>query len=111
MPDSIVSRLFALAAKDPRKVAVHLLRGDSKGGFRDEAITLGDWTLGAASCAAAIEQRGLRRGDRVLLCLPTGRTFLDAFLGAQSLGVAPVPLPSLEGFRRPPAFVNRWSSV
>ncbi|TMA28153.1 MAG: fatty acyl-AMP ligase [Deltaproteobacteria bacterium] len=108
MADSIAS-LFR--AGDPGRVAVHFLRSQSKGGFRDEQITLGDWVRGADACAAALEARGLRRGQRVLLCLPTGRAFLDAFLGAISIGVVPVPLPSLEGFARPAAFVNRLTSV
>jgi acyl-CoA synthetase (AMP-forming)/AMP-acid ligase II len=54
---------------------------------------------------------GLRRGDRVLLCVPTGRAFLDGFLGASLIGAVPVPLPSLDGFARPTAFVNRLASV
>jgi acyl-CoA synthetase (AMP-forming)/AMP-acid ligase II len=108
MAESIAARL---RAGDPARVAVHFLHSHSRGGFRDETLTLGDWVRGADACAAALEARGLRRGDRVLLCLPTGRAFLEAFLGALSIGVVPVPLPSLEGFARPAAFVNRLASV
>ena len=108
MADSIALRL---RAGDPGRIALHLLRSRSKGGFHDEALALGDWIRGADACAAAMQEHGMRRGDRVLLCLPTGRAFLEAFLGALSIGVVPVPLPSLEGFARPAAFVNRLSSV
>ena len=111
MPDSITARLLALAAREPSKVAVHLLRSVARGPFRDEPVTLGDWVQGAGTCAAALRGIGLQRGDRVLLCVPTGRTFLEGFLGASMIGAVPVPLPSLEGFARPAAFVNRLNSV
>ena len=111
MPESIASRLIALGEKEPARPAVHILRGDAKGKFRDETVTFGEWLLGARRSAASLRRHGLRKADRVLLCLPTGRAFLDAFLGAQLAGVVPVPLPSLEGFLRPAAFVNRLSSV
>ena len=111
MPDSIAARLLARAANEPSRPAVHLLRSVSKGAFRDEEVTLGDWVQGAGTCAAALVGMGLRRGDRVLLCVPTGRAFLEGFLGASMIGAVPVPLPSLEGFARPSAFVHRLNSV
>ena len=111
MHESITTRLVARAKREPDRVAVHILRSAARGSFRDEPITLGDWLHGAGTCAAALEASGLRRGDRVLLCVPTGRSFLDGFLGASLIGAVPVPLPSLEGFARPAAFVNRLASV
>src|SRR5216684_576144 len=108
MGDSIVSRLLAL---DPSRPAVHLVRGHGKGGFRDEILTVGDWLRGARASAAILQSHGVRRGDRVLLCVPTGRSFLEKFLGALWIGAVPVPLPSLEGFARPAAFVARLASV
>src|SRR5438045_6285879 len=111
MADSVASRILDFASRDPGRVALHVLRSDSKGVFRDDSLTFGAWVEGALACAAALRERGLRRGDRVLLCMPTGRAFVEAFLGAQLIGVVPVPLPSLEGFARPAAFVNRLSSV
>ena len=111
MSDPIATRVLALAAKEPERVAVHLLHSASRGSFRDEPVTFAEWVRGAGTCAAALARSGLGRGDRVLLCLPTGRAFLDAFLGASALGAVPVPLPSLEGFARPAAFVNRLTSV
>lgn len=111
MSEPIATRLLALAAKEPERVAVHLLHSASRGSFRDDPVTFAEWLRGAGTCAAALARNGLSRGDRVLLCLPTGRAFLDAFLGASALGAVPVPLPSLEGFARPAAFVNRLTSV
>ncbi len=112
MPDSsITARLLARAKREPDRVAVHILRSAARGAFRDEPITFGEWVHGAGTCAAALAASGLRRGDRVLLCVPTGRSFLEGFLGASLIGAVPVPLPSLEGFARPAAFVNRLASV
>jgi acyl-CoA synthetase (AMP-forming)/AMP-acid ligase II len=111
MPDPITARILARAARDPGRVAVHLLKSAARGTFRDELVTLGEWVRGAATCAAALERSGIRRGNRVLLCVPTGRAFLDSFLGACTIGAVPVPLPSLDGFARPAAFVNRLTSV
>src|SRR5438874_7330108 len=111
MADSIAGRLLASAAREPDRIGIHLLRTDSRGAIRDEILTMRDWAAGAARFAAALHARGLKRGDRVLLCMPTGRAFLEAFLGTQSIGLVPVPLPSLEGFGRPAAFVNRLRSV
>src|SRR6267378_168341 len=111
MPDSITARLLARATREPDRAAVHLLGSTARGRFRDEPVTLGEWSRGAGNCAAALVASGLRRGDRVLLCVPTGRAFLDGFLGASLIGAVPVPLPSLDGFARPTAFVNRLASV
>ena len=111
MPDSITARLLARATREPDRTAVHLLGSAARGKFRDEPVTLGEWSRGAGNCAAALVASGLRRGDRVLLCVPTGRAFLDGFLGASLIGAVPVPLPSLDGFARPTAFVNRLASV
>ena len=111
MPDSITARLLARATREPDRPAVHLLGSVARGRFRDEPVTLGEWSRGAGNCAAALVASGLRRGDRVLLCVPTGRAFLDGFLGASLIGAVPVPLPSLDGFARPTAFVNRLASV
>jgi fatty-acyl-CoA synthase len=111
MAESITARLLARAAREPDAVAVHLLRSAAHRTFRDEQVTMGEWMHGARNCAGALHRSGLRRGDRVLLCVPTGRAFLDGFLGASLIGAVPVPLPSLEGFARPAAFVNRLTSV
>src|SRR5438105_15342249 len=111
MRDSITARLLDRAAREPDRVAVHLLRSAARSSFRDEPVTMREWIHGAGTCAAALARSGLRRGDRVLLCVPTGRAFLEGFLGACMIGAVPVPLPSLDGFARPTAFVTRLTSV
>jgi len=111
MLEPITARLLSRARREPDRVVVHLLRSAARGVFRDEPVTLGEWVRGAGTCAAALAASGLGRGDRVLLCVRTGRSFLEGFLGASIIGAVPVPLPSLEGFARPAAFVNRLTSV
>src|SRR5256714_4121150 len=111
MRDSIPARLLDQAAREPDRVAVHLLRSAARGSCREARVEMGEWIRGAGTCAAALARSGLRGGDRVLLCGPTGRAFLEGFLGACMIGAVPVPLPSLDGFARPTAFVNRLASV
>ena len=46
----------------------------------------------AKRAAYALRKRGVEKGDRVLLVLPTGPSFLAAFYGCQVLGAIPVPV-------------------
>jgi acyl-CoA synthetase (AMP-forming)/AMP-acid ligase II len=48
---------------------------------------------GAQGAARGLRARGVRRGDRLALLLPTGDDFLHAFFGALVAGAVPVPLP------------------
>lgn len=52
----------------------------------------------AARSAAALAEHGVRKGDRVLLCLPTSWQFVTAFFGAQLLGAAPTAIAVPTGF-------------
>lgn len=46
----------------------------------------------ARRAAAHLQSRGVSRGDRVLLVLPTSPSFLAAYYGCQVLGAIPVPV-------------------
>ena len=46
----------------------------------------------ARRAAWALADRGIERGDRVAMVLPTGESFMDAFFGALLAGAVPVPL-------------------
>jgi len=46
-------------------------------------------------CANALRERGVARGERVLLCLDDGIDFPVCFLGAMRAGAVPVPLNTL----------------
>jgi len=49
----------------------------------------GAWRIGAA-----LRQRGIQRGDRVAVLLPTSAMFVQALLGSMLAGAIPVPLAS-----------------
>lgn len=61
---------------------------------QDECVTLSfaDALDLALRAAAHLRARGVGHGDRVLLVLPTGPSFLAAFYGCQVLGAIPVPV-------------------
>src|SRR6201990_3318834 len=46
----------------------------------------------ALSIAADLTNRGVRKGDRVALVLPTSPDFVECFFGALYAGAIPVPL-------------------
>lgn len=58
---------------------------------REEVVSYRDLATGARRVAAAFQARGIRPGDRVMLGLPTGRDFIEAFFALQALGAAAVP--------------------
>ena len=64
-----------------------------------EARTYGDLYARARAVGAALQQRGLA-GERVLLLLPAGCAFLDAFLGVLYAGAVAVPAPPPDGARQ-----------
>lgn len=66
---------------------IHLL-GD---GDHETPISFAALYDGARRAAAALQARGVRRGDRVLLVLPTGREFLEVLFGTLLAGAVVVP--------------------
>jgi fatty-acyl-CoA synthase len=48
---------------------------------------------GAARWASLLASRGVKRGDRVPILMPTSPSFVEALLGAMLAGAIPVPLP------------------
>ncbi|MCA9715140.1 MAG: AMP-binding protein, partial [Myxococcales bacterium] len=57
-----------------------------------EFVAYGELLLRARRVAAALQERGLRKGDRVGLILPDSAQFVDAIYGAMMAGVIPVPV-------------------
>jgi acyl-CoA synthetase (AMP-forming)/AMP-acid ligase II/acyl carrier protein len=98
--------LARLAMREPARGVRLLSVGDDHppGVVPDEAdgsIEL-DWHglhVVASRAAACLDRRGVRAGDRVLLVLRTGTSFVAAFLGCQLVGAVPV------------AVVPPWSSA
>ncbi len=83
------ARVRLRAAEDgDRPFVTFLADGD-----RDaRVLTYGALEARALAVAGALARRGLVPGDRVLLMLPTGLDFVEAFVGASLAGMAPVPV-------------------
>ncbi len=59
---------------------------------RGRALPFSELLVRARRAAGALRARGVRRGDRVAIVLPTCPEFMDAFFGAIFAGAVPVPL-------------------
>jgi acyl-CoA synthetase (AMP-forming)/AMP-acid ligase II len=57
-----------------------------------EPITWSRLRYGAASRAARLVEAGVKRGDRVIVMVPTGPGFFDAFFGTLMVSATPVPV-------------------
>ena len=57
-----------------------------------EAITWSRLRSGAASRAARLVEAGVKPGDRVIVMVPTGPGFFDAFFGTLLVSATPVPV-------------------
>jgi len=57
-----------------------------------ESISYGTLWEEARRCAAALQQRGLERGDTIAIMLPTGAAYFYTFFGALLAGGVPVSL-------------------
>jgi 1-acyl-sn-glycerol-3-phosphate acyltransferase len=66
-----------------------------------EALSYAALAVESRALAAALQARGLERGQSVAIMLPTGRAFFRAFMGTLLAGGVPVPI-------YPPA---RWSQI
>lgn len=77
----------ALDATEGR-AAVRLVGPDE----REQVVPWPEVRTRARRFAAGLAREGVRPHDRVVLVLPTGLDFLDAFFGALVLGAVPVPV-------------------
>ncbi len=72
----------------PDRIHVYLREDDG----REIPITYGGLLVEASAVAAGLRERGIQRGDRVALVLPTGLDFLRTFQGILLAGAVPVPI-------------------
>lgn len=84
---NLVEMLATPARLYPDLTEIHLCHH----GGDPESITWGELWRAACACAARLLGAGLRRGDRVLLLLPTSRAFFENFFGCVLAGMIPVP--------------------
>jgi fatty-acyl-CoA synthase len=85
---TVVDAFAASLCGAPEKTAVHLVDGDIV-----EALSYETLYRDAARTAAGLTARGLARGDRVIVALPTSRAFFAVYFGALFSGVIPVVVP------------------
>jgi fatty-acyl-CoA synthase len=86
-PTSIPAALCEAAAQgDPRR-GFTFVDEQSETFYSFEQVA-----VHAARYAAAMQRRGLRRGDRVALALPDSAEFVFSLLGAMHAGLVPVPM-------------------
>jgi 1-acyl-sn-glycerol-3-phosphate acyltransferase len=74
-------------------------------------VTYGALWDGAMRIASALTARGVRRGDRVALMLPTGFDFLQSFMGILAAGAAAVPLYPPARLDRMAEYLKRQSRI
>ncbi len=70
----------------------HLIFYQDEGEGEGASLTFGELFAGAERVAADLVQRGIGRGDRVALMLPTSRDFFLTFAGTLLAGATPVPI-------------------
>jgi 1-acyl-sn-glycerol-3-phosphate acyltransferase len=80
--------LWERADRDPGRPHTFLREEDGS----EHTISYGRLRTEAAAVAGALRDRGVRRGDRVALMLPTGLDFLRSFQGILLARAIPVPI-------------------
>ncbi len=74
-------------------------------------LSAGELLARARRWAALFVRHGVRRGDRVVLLLPTGEAFATALLGAALCGAAPVPLATPMTFGSAAPFLRNLTAI
>jgi fatty-acyl-CoA synthase len=85
--ENLIEMLEGAATHDPRRGLTLI---DARGG--QEFRTYGQILEGTLRMAAALQSRGIKAGDRVLLAQPTSFDFLTSLFGVVALAAVPVPL-------------------
>ncbi len=90
--DELLHEVFAATASSfPQNVAVRLATLDPESSRRSE-LTYAGLRCRAAQFARYLISRGVRRGDRVVICLPRGLDAYMSLLGVLEAGAAYVPV-------------------
>ena len=102
--DSLVAA-FESAARDRAPfVTLHGARGPVVRPIRDALVSAWRWR-------AALRARGVARGDRVPLLMPTGHAVGEAMLGTMLLGAIPVPLATPMTFGNVDRYLRNLAAV
>jgi acyl-CoA synthetase (AMP-forming)/AMP-acid ligase II len=76
-----------------------------------DALTVATFLAHVRSAAAWLTRQGIRRGDRVVLSLPTSRAFVVGYFAVQWLGAIPVPVPEPSLLFKRQAYCDRMVGV
>ncbi len=87
---SILQRVLHHEQNRPDWVFCSFLDHEAKIG---DAMTVAAFLMNVRSAAAWLRRQGVRRGNRVVLSLPTSRAFVVGYFAVQWLGAIPVPAP------------------
>jgi len=109
--EAVLYRLHRWSGHEPSRVRLYRVDCRGRGEMATTPSTGPELLRAAGRAAAALRERGVRAGDRVVICLPNREPFVAAFLGAQWLGAIPVPLPPLGLMTAPGALSERIRSV
>jgi acyl-coenzyme A synthetase/AMP-(fatty) acid ligase len=60
--------------------------------YLDQKITYGELKELTDKCAIALQQLGLKKGDRYLIRTPNCPEYMISFLGGQKIGAVPIPI-------------------
>jgi acyl-CoA synthetase (AMP-forming)/AMP-acid ligase II len=86
--DHVLDRICARARERPSEVALQFAGADAE----PTILTWGELFRMANQAAGGLAAQGLRRGDRLLLSMPTGPHYVATLLGAFLAGVVPASL-------------------
>ncbi len=87
-PETLNQLVSLRARTNPEEVFVRFL---ADGHTDERCLTFARLELRSRQIAGLLATRGLAPGDRVLLILPTGLPFIEAFFGILAAGMVPVP--------------------
>jgi acyl-CoA synthetase (AMP-forming)/AMP-acid ligase II len=76
-----------------------------------DELTIAPFLAQVRGAAAWLTRQGVRRGDRVVLSLPTARAFVVGYFAVQWLGAIPVPVPEPSLLFKRRAYCDRISGV
>ncbi|MEU6829420.1 fatty acyl-AMP ligase [Nocardia beijingensis] len=109
---SIVHALLAGGERGTAAASTTIMAERAAAPDADEIAWRHDDLLAVASRAATgLADAGVRKGDRVLLCLPTSAEFVTAFFGALLLGAVPTAVATPGGFGAAEIFLDRFTRL
>lgn len=99
--------LWRRAEVEPERAHVHMREESGE----ERSFSYSGLLSDARAIAGGLRERGIRKGDRVVLVLPTGMDFLSSFQGILIAGGIPVPIYPPARLDRLAEFALRQSAI